>query len=156
MALKLNVAAPCLAFMFILLGATVAVKAGLGWSALHSDDLCTGTAHNFIAAEAISSTVQVAFCSLGVLLSLSICCCDDGEGCVIAYGACTTWIVGLLGGLLNLGLLIWGIVVLAQHGCPGTIYHTMTLVIVILNSVMLVASLCGTQAEVNFGPDHIV
>lgn len=120
-----------------------AALTGIGWHVLGSDDTCEGGLHSYVKAIAIGATVQlilalVAFCSL-------LLCCS--ENLATFFSGAVFILTMLIGNILNLIWFIWGVVLLANHQCEGTIYNTFTIVFVVLSGLGIVGNLCSSRTK---------
>ena len=119
-----------------------AVITGVGWTILHSSEMCEGSMHSFIYAVTIASTVMLAFLLFTLLIVLVGMCIPVVE---FAAGGLFMGMM-LISGVLNMVWFVWGIVVLASHECLGTSYNAFSIAIVVLSGIGLCSNCCSSAA----------
>ncbi len=116
---------------------------GIGWHVLKSDDTCRESLHTYVKGVTIGATAQLVL-YLAALCALILCCSDN----VSTFVSGAVFILtALVGNILNLIWFIWGIVLLANHQCEGTIYNTFAIVFVVLSGLGVVGNLCASRAK---------
>ena len=120
-----------------------AAVCGIGWHVVRTDDSCKGGMYTYLKAIAITATVQLAIYTVGGLLALLSYICDCLEGIVSMIDGVLLFITAAIGNILCLVWLIWGIILLVNHHCEGTVYHTITIVFVILSGIGILGNSCS-------------
>lgn len=123
------------------------VIASVNWITLHSDDECEGGMHNYIYGVAISSTIQIAIFGLGFILAAVSMCLEPLQALAIAYNVVFLGVLSIFSGVLNLLWLVWGILLLVDHHCEDTMYHTMTIVSVVLSGLSILGNLSHNKTQ---------
>lgn len=121
------------------------VIGAVGWTTLQSAETCHGGMHQFIYAVTITSTAQIAIFGMGTVLGLLSICIEEVGPVAVGYNTFFMVICSLIGSFLNMAWLIWGIVVLSNQECEDTIYHTVSIVLVVLSGLSMISNACQSR-----------
>lgn len=112
-----------------------ALNVGLTWSTLNSLDVCVGQAHQYVYGLGIVSAIQLTLYLLLMTFSSFV----SVEVIAVLSGIVLLFML-VIGGILSFVWFIWGIIILANEGCVGTIYNTMTIVFTVLSGLACIGS----------------
>lgn len=125
------------------------VMTGVGWHILRSDDVCTGSMHTYVEAVTISSTIQLALFGFGFIIAMTSICSEVMAMVTTFYNVVIVILCTVMGSILNIVWFVWGIVLLSEHRCQGTIYNTLTIVLVVLSGISVLGNLCSQKTNRN-------
>lgn len=132
-----------IAIIFLIGALYSAAVTGIGWHVLRTDDSCKGGMYTYLKAITITATVQLAIYAVGGLLALLSFICDCLEGIAAIVDGVLLFITAVIGNILCLVWLVWGIILLVNHHCEGTVYHTITIVFVVLSGIGMLGNSCS-------------
>lgn len=117
----MGVVGPLISFILALFAS---INVGLTWFTLNSNDVCEGNMYKYMYGIGIYSIIVLSIYLIIMIMSIFK---DEIMFALIP--------VIVISSILNGVWFIWGIILLANQECLGTIYNTMTIVIVVLSGL---------------------
>ena len=123
---------------------SAAILTGVGWSVLHSSDVCEGDLHKYVYVVTVASTISLAIYGTGALLAVLSLLAKPLETAANIYNGIFIILMVFLSGILNLTWFFWGILILTHYdvaACKNTVYYPMTIVLVVISGLSILGNL---------------
>lgn len=126
---------------FVVLISAIALST-VGWMILNGPEVCVGNLYQFVRAETILYTINVAVFGLIFIISL-FGMCFDFFSLVSIGGFVLMTVYVMLFSLINIAMFIWGVVRLSERTCTETSYFGLSIAFVVFNGLGMLSALCS-------------
>ncbi|KAI9100576.1 hypothetical protein DFS34DRAFT_648494 [Phlyctochytrium arcticum] len=115
----------------LILTVTATIMAGTGWGAVYSKDMCFGAMGEFIYAVSISASVSLVAFGIGATVALASFVEPRLITMSLLYNGGVAIMFAMVSGGINIIWVLWGMVLVSQGRCRGTVYFQSGVLLVI-------------------------